>query len=42
MTSRRVFSLPLFALSASALTFGFSVLGAQAPSGGDHAAHLKA
>ena len=42
MTSRRLFPLPLFALSAAALIVGFSALGAQAPSGEDHTAHLKA
>ena len=42
MTSRRSYSVTLFALSGAALALGFSALGAQAPSGENHAAHLKA
>jgi photosystem II stability/assembly factor-like uncharacterized protein len=42
MTSRRSFSVALFALPAVALFLGFASIGAQAPQGGDHAAHLKA
>jgi photosystem II stability/assembly factor-like uncharacterized protein len=42
MTSRRSYPATLFALSGAALVLGFSAIGAQAPSGEDHAAHLKA
>lgn len=42
MTSRRSFPVTLFALSGAALVLSFSAIGAQAPSGEDHAAHLKA
>ena len=42
MTSRASLSVAVVALSVSALVFGLSPIGAQAPSAGDHAAHLKA
>jgi photosystem II stability/assembly factor-like uncharacterized protein len=43
MTIRRPFRIALFALPAVVLFLGFSSIGAQqAPSGEDHAAHLKA
>jgi len=42
MSSRTSLHVTLVALSASALVLGLSAVGAQAPSAGDHTAHLKA
>jgi photosystem II stability/assembly factor-like uncharacterized protein len=42
MRSRSPLGVPLFAASAAALVIGLSPIGAQAPAGGDHSAHLKA
>jgi photosystem II stability/assembly factor-like uncharacterized protein len=42
MSSRHSLHVTLVALSAAALLLGLSPVGAQAPSAGDHTAHLKA
>ena len=42
MTKRISMPVTLVALPAAALLLGLSAIGAQAPSAGDHAAHLKA
>jgi photosystem II stability/assembly factor-like uncharacterized protein len=42
MSRRRLLHVALAALSAAALVVGLSPIGAQAPSAGDHTAHLKA
>jgi len=42
MARRTAFAVTLVTFAAAAFVIGFSALGAQAPSDGDHAAHLKA
>lgn len=42
MSTRRSLPVIVFAVSCAALLLGFSSVGAQAPQGSDHAAHLKA